>query len=289
MPSYMPEAGEKDPALWKLALAEYFARRKELLRRVVVFLFFLCDVAILAGLWVTYINYSAGVAQHTALEGSLNDTYVDIASYRASHKVLPLEVVQVESVEGAEGYGDIVAALRNPNEQWIADDVQVQFFIGTKRLPAVTTFLLPMETRIVASFRQQFRKGEVPRVELSSLSWWRMQGDPRLDISSLTVQGYRYVPLGNGTTRLDFEVVNASPYSFWVVPVTIVAWQGQHIAAAYLTTLEQLTSGETRAASVAWQELLPQITRTTADIALNTLDPNILMPLPAETVSPFGD
>lgn len=289
MPSNMPEAGNREPALWKLALAEYFVRRKELLRRVVVFLFFLCDVAILAGLWVTYINYSAGVAQHAALEEKLNTDYVDIASYRASHKVLPLEVVQIEFVGGAEGYGDIVAVLRNPNEQWIAENVQVQFFIGAARLPAVTTFLLPMETRIVASFRQQFKKGEVPRVELSSLSWQRMQGDPRLNVSSLTVQGYRYISSGNGATRLDFEVANATPYSFWVVPVTIVAWQGQHIAAAYRITLEQLTSGERRAASVVWQELLPQITRTTADIALNTLDPNILMPLPAEAVSPFGD
>lgn len=264
---------------WQLKTAEYIARNREVGRRGVLFLLFFIDLLIISALVYTYVMYVTGIPAHQSLEDSLNRTYVNIQEYHATHRALPLEIVETAVVPTGTGRSDVVAWVRNPNRNWAVREVSYQFVAEGKRSPRQTTFLLPYETRMIAVFRHPMGQGSAVRVEFGQIVWQRIDRTRLLKLEGLTADEFRFTSFANGATGLDFFVKNTTPYSFWSVSLTIVARDAARVAGIQRVVVERWASGERRAISVSWPETLSRVSDTVVDFAVNILDPSEFMPL----------
>ncbi|OGL78646.1 hypothetical protein A3J43_02350 [Candidatus Uhrbacteria bacterium RIFCSPHIGHO2_12_FULL_54_23] len=268
---------ERDPGMLQLKLAEYAARHRARWQRGFQFSLFFLDVLILCALAIVYVEYAAGLPAHHALEASLNDSYINFASYHAAHRALPLAVEEIAVVPTGRGRADVVARITNPNRIWAAREVFYQFVTAAGRSLPSRTFVLPGEARVVAAFRQQVRPDERVRVELGETAWRRV--DPaRVPLLDVRAEGIRYTPLATGATGIDFVAVNATPYSFWAVPLTVVARHAGGVAGVHAITIERWKIGERRQVSLIWPDALPAVRETNVQFAIDILDPSVFMP-----------
>lgn len=273
---------------WKLKVGEYVASHFTQWQRTALFSLFFLDVVILGLLAFVFVNYVSGIPRETALQSELaSPSTIDYAGYRARHQVLGLRVDLVQAIPTQPGMYDFIAIINNPNTLWAALDVEVQFRNGSFLFSPVRTYVMPGEQRAVALFRQSVPSGlSTPSAALTKAQWKKVK---RVVVSSAGIE-YRavhYTPLDGDTTGLDFEVSNLTPYSFWRVPLMVMAWDNDTIVGAFHTVVERLRSGEARTVALAWQYALPSVTRTTVDVQLNVADPSILMEPSGTLQSPF--
>ena len=267
----------KGPGVWELKTAQYAAAHREVWRRGFHFFLFFIDVLIICALVYVFVTFAASLPQHWAFEDSLNTTYVDFASYRATHRTLPLEVVETSLIPTGTGRADLVALVRNPNRDWAARRVPYQFIVGGIRSLPQTTYVLPGETRVIAAFRQVAHAEAALNIELGQVTWRRvdLRSLPRLE--GLSAGAFRYTPFTSGATGLDFIAYNRTPYSFWLVPARIVARDAGRVVGVHQFTIEEWKSGSARVVSLSWPESLPRVTTTEVDFAVDALDPAVFL------------
>lgn len=271
------------PRVWELKTAQYAAAHREVWHRGVQFFIFYLDVLIVCALGYVFVTYVAGIPQHKALEDSLNTTYVTFQAYRAVHRTLPVEIVEVAVVPTSAGRGDMVALLRNPNREWAAREVPYQFVGDGVRTVRQATALLPGETRVIAAFSQTVQLGGTVRVELGTVAWRNIDPSRMPRLEGFAADTFRYTPFERGGTGLDFTAYNRTPYSFWSVPAMVVARDAGRIVGVHQVAITQWASGQTRAVALSWPEVLPRVTETAVDFAVDALNPASLMPLSGET------
>ena len=273
---------------WKLKVGEYIASHYPQWQRTSVSALFFLDVIILGLLASVFVNYVSGIPREASLEFELAaKSSLDYAGYRAHHQVIPLRIDRIQAVPAQSGMYDFIAILSNPNAYWAALDAEVQFRSGSMLLPSVHTYLLPREQRAVTLVRQPAPAGTAtPSVAIAKVQWRKVK-HALVSSAGIEYRAMRYAPLAEGVTGLDFQVSNHTPYSFWRVPLTVVAWKDETVVGVFQTSVERFQSGETRMVSFAWQYALPEVTRTSVDIQLNAADPNIFMEPSGTLQSPF--
>lgn len=206
--------------------AYWWAAHKKQLRVWWVLAFAVIIVGIvLADLYLFTIYSIRTVATHRLI-GEMRQGIVNVPDETVGAVADGLEFGLVEVVSGAEGYSDIVMRIRNPNDRWAVEKLELRFVDQGNPTRSVTVQMLPEETSYVF----------VPNVKLSSTTaapsaeildtvWKRATREelraPEFEIKNISIND-TVTTDDQLLTRVESEVRNLSVEDFAAAVFTVV-------------------------------------------------------------------
>ncbi len=224
--------------------------------------------------------FLSGVGERRAI-ASLSENLVN---YSVRQKANPLEVRGVTLL--ANSRYDAFAVLKNINSGWSAA-FEYRFALPGEETKVKTGFILPGEQKYIYDLGIQVKgKPKKAELELLSVRWSRIIKSQIPDYGifqnarlAFDISKPEYTPAlqvaGRAVSRATFTVINKSAFSYFEVPLQVILYRGNTVAAITVTAVTNFQSGEERQVDVTWFETFAGITRVEVKPDLNILDPSI--------------
>ena len=268
----------------QLKLAYWFASHKLQFKQYFLVLLVMVNVI----LWILVILYLVfffvNLGKHKLVLELLPQNTVEYAQYHETTEPNEIQTIQSYAIKGVDDGVDMVFELKNPNKDWYASFTYR--IIGTNfTSEQFTSFLLPDEQQFimhlalkdaqqVSSVSLNFDDIQWKRVkdyEEYALNRYRFEVSDPIEFIPSTTTSAGIVPV----SKAMFSVVNRSAFSFWEVPLTIVAYRGSQIVSVNMVTLDQLMSGEERDVTVTWFESMTGVNRIYVQPHIDILDEGV--------------
>lgn len=185
---------------------------------------------------------------------------------------------------GSSSQGGVLTTIQNPNTDWVA---RVSYIVaGTKK--QTTTSIAPADTAYI------FSAADNPAitVDKNTTEWQHVNTSNVPDIESYK-KAHRNFDIKNPKYAADlaqdkkttiyhvsFTATNATPWSYWQVPMLVLVYQGDHVAAALQTVFDTFASGETRNADIVLPSPLGGVSSIEIIPQIDMFDTSVYMPLP---------
>jgi|WetSurMetagenome_2_1015567.scaffolds.fasta_scaffold03831_10 hypothetical protein len=190
-----------------------------------------------------------------------------------------------------DGKYDLYATVRNPNDKhW--GTFSFCFTTNTGEQSCGKDFILPGETKYVASFAQVFQTAPANvSFYITSMNWvridnhtipdWNKYRDQRLNISIINPvftpgeisSAAEKITINN----LSFSALNNSPFGFWEAPLFIVLSNNNQIVGINKYTIQNFTSFETANVQIAWPGNIGPVDKITVTPEINIIDPSVYL------------
>lgn len=213
---------------------------------------------IIYALYGYFMYFTIGQEQDKILNQT--DSSVDLAQYRATNEAKPLQIENVKALNGREVY-DLTAKIKNPNSKHYAA-INYCFTIGEDK-KCSSTFILPSEEKIIILAKQKV-VGDVSDLSLKveTVNWqklnaryipnWEIYKKERLNF---TVTEPKSATYGTNLNYLEFTISNDSAYSFYEVPLNIIARNSDNIIAVNRYVVTDFKSREKKNIRLSWPEV----------------------------------
>lgn len=94
---------------------------------------------------------------------------------------------------------------------------------------------------------------------------------------------------GKGTVyRARFQATNATPASYWHVPMLVLFYQGDRVASALVTIFDNFKTGETRNGDIVLTDPIGGVSTIEVIPQIDIFDPAAVMPLPQSPKPELG-
>lgn len=232
--------------------------------------------------------------QHSMAE--LTQQQIDYQAWHERHQPIPLAFSSVSVIGlGGERY-DFFAAVENRNPQWYVRQLTYAFTMpGKTTVAEQVAFVLPNSKKYLTDLGTTI-SGLPSGVQLnvSNVRWQRVQQYETLaaERGVLKVSDITFVPpdtTGSGKlpiSKTRFTVTNATAYSFWQNPFTVVLYQGPRIIGITRVTQDGLDSLEQRTVEVNWYQRLVTPTNIEVLSDIDILNQHVFRPIQAEYTEP---
>jgi len=229
-------------------------------------------------------------SDHQALVNQLPQNLVTFEQYRADNQPVDVQVLSTDILLAGEGRYDLVARLKNLNNNWAVLSFDYKFVVNGAETETQTGWMLPGEekyiTDLAVTSTQAIRSFNI---DFSNITWRRITdyeefASTRLGIEIEDVEFIAPQPATEGKpslsiSRVSFTANNRSAFSFWQVDFVVVLLRGTRVVGVNQITLDQLISGQRRPVEVSWFEQLPQVNSVIVEPHINILDPSVFMTL----------
>lgn len=274
----------------QLKFATWYVEHKMLLKKILIgFLIALSVVFWGYGLYglINYYFIEAPRFSRTLRELSRS---VDYSVIRARLEPKSLELGTVSIISAGKDEYDLVVKIFNSNPVWRVE-FSYNFIVDGKDLPSKKGFVLPGEEKFLLDLGVESKiKPRQANLEISDLAWRRIDAheiqnyasfrDERLNF---VFEEVKFLPAvirdKIATSRVSFNVRNATAYSYWDVGFYIFLYRGTSLAGVNYITLEEFVSGQTRPVEVSWFEPLASVTQVKIIPEVNIFDPRVYMPV----------
>lgn len=259
---------------WELNAAEWFYARKEIFRRMVLFLLFMADLFLVYQLGLKLVDVQAsGFMWRRLITGMAAPNPIAWNDFQLAFSPRALIVTESGLLNAGSEMYDLYARVANTNEAWGARGGMVRFSINGTDIFSQPFVLLPREHRYIFAFNIPAASVDGQIVAGIEQARWVPADEAyyNIDKSELTVSPPQ-VSSTAGSTRVSFVAANASPYSLWQAGFTVVAFAGNRLVAGYYTALDDWESGTARTVSLQWPRSLPPGVRVEISPELDVFD-----------------
>jgi hypothetical protein len=168
----------------------------------------------------------------------------------------PIQAINTQILSSRENKYDAVAELVNPNNRFLVK-FSYYFIVGNEKTPVQKTFLLPGESRLVASLGIKDGAGSAPTIVLENIEYSRISAHKISDTRGwqayrLNFQVSDFVFLkslaqeGSNTDAVQFKLTNASPYSYAASDFYLALLQNGEMVGILPLHLDSINSLETK-------------------------------------------
>jgi len=236
----------------ELNLALLLNKHRIFMSRLVIFCLFFIDLLIMYNLWYRWVLYTSST-KIAASEFPNPALEVDFRGYHNRTQPAPITISQKGSLVSGQNL-DHYALIVNPNTNWHARAVTVEFRFPNETVRRTITNLMPQETRLVAVYRFPKSSGIAFIASVSNTEWKRVWYTRINASSAVRIEHPRYV--SNGLVEefgeSVFNVFNASLKGYWEIPYAIKLYSGVQLAGVTNLSLTTLDSQERREVRTAW-------------------------------------
>lgn len=186
----------------------------------------------------------------------------------------------------------VLTTIQNPNTDWVA---RIHYSIpGTKK--QTTTSIAPADTAYIFSSADDASIA----VDKSAILWQHISKSDVPDIEAykkarrnFVIKDPKYaadIAQDKKTVvyHVSFTATNATSWSYWQVPMLVLVYQGDRVAAALQTVFDTFTSGETRNADIVLPAPLGGVSSVEVIPQIDMFDPSASMPLPQAVKTDIG-
>jgi hypothetical protein len=260
----------------QLFLSEWYLRHKLLLERIGTILLGVVAAGLLGySLWQWGAYLFFGYAEDQRLVEEQLETTPNYEALQAVYGAQDIELTSPRVFRGSPGMYDFVATAANPNIRHIAY-LRYRFTFPGGETPVVETFLLPGERRPIAVFGVAL---SVPpaavRLEFVEENYRRIDPHEIFDVAGYMNERLRFrgekLQLSD-PSRIVFDLVNDSAYSYWQPVFYIELLSGGQTAGIAYLSVDQFRAGEVRPIDVRLFGDIRGITDIRISPVLNVFD-----------------
>jgi len=236
----------------------WFVRNRLILYRVAV--------GVLIGLSVVFWAYvlvrGGSIALYSLEKGGQLDRdlsyFYDYSVIHSNYAARPLLITGTQVLPGGVGKYDLISEVSNPNERFFVS-FDYHFVVGGVPTETKKTFLLPNETRLVASLGYAGSYPSGAELVITNWQWKRISNHSIKDVEMWQVERLNFLVSDFSFTRsgevvdgaaanvIKFNLNNASPYSYTQAPFQVNLYQGNALAGVLPLEISNFLSGEIRA------------------------------------------
>ncbi len=193
----------------------------------------------------------------------------------------PITMVQIDIIPESASSSLVVAHLKNTNTDWTATNVTFHFSSGSSSFESRSTFLLPLEERVVLASEDVTTK---PTITIDASTWERTPSSllPKVPIT-FSKGAHEFITTKNGSTQktisqITTTVTNQSLYTVKKLKGTVLVTSGTSLIGARQFFIDALKPNEAHETVIQFPDPLPPFTAIQFVSELNTLDPANLTP-----------
>ena len=276
---------------WKLKLVYFYTQHKIVIKRGLIFLLFFIDVLVVFLFGAILVNYQTGIIADQSYLRQMPVSLVNHHVIKDKMKPQELVILDVKSMPGQNNKYDLLAVVKNNNQQWAITKLDYTFNVNDQDLESRTTFILPKSEKRLMYFNAD--KGSHAKLKIININWQRIRDFSLLSYKDgLKIIRSSYTPrfsgLLFGETLITF--FNDTPYNFWEVGLPIVLYDrnSNPIAIDYVV-INKVLAQEQRQLSTSWhQPIRSTVSKAEVYPEINLLDESVIMELEAEPGSPSG-
>lgn len=242
----------------------WYVQHKAILYRLSLILLVVINFGFMAfGGWKWGL-YLWGIEDYRRLERNLTAS-INYTGIHAHFGAQPVQVLNTQVFSSGEDKFNVVAEMVNPNKQFLVK-FDYSFIVNDKKTAIQAGFLLPGETRPIASLGLTEGVGATPTIVLENIKYERISS--RLTPDPMGWQAYRlnfqvsdFVFLkslaqeGNNADAIQFKLTNGSPYSYVAQDFYVALLQNDQMVGIVPLHLDSINSLETK--NIDLRSLLP--------------------------------
>ena len=231
-----------------------------------------------AGLFLDINKYTSGqTLEQWSISLSKN---FDWATYHNQHQSQPIQISATEFFAINSRLYNLVAAVNNPNEDWLVSRLDYRFVVNGQPLDAQSTFLNPRENKLLLRFGHQVNSAiKDLKVEVLDTAWQRF--DHTVPVINWEISDVSFHP---ATTQIiDDQVVdlpwrvtwqarNLSLYNLWSASWQVALYNRDRLVAVNQVEAEDFSALEERELEAIWLYDLSQVTKAEVIPHVNWLD-----------------
>jgi hypothetical protein len=267
----------------QLSLAYWYYNNKERIKKAIIILLIIVNIFLWSYLFY-YIIYNFVIYQkeYDKLLNNLTKSFVTYQDYREDHQPSDIEILGVTSIAAGNNKYDLIAQVRNSNENWLAK-TSFKFYSSNFETEENKVFILPNSNKFLLDLGiKSDIKISKPRLAIMSQRWkyihnYEQIAKERLNFEILDKALIRTTSLKLGKSvqisKLNFKVVNNSNYNFWDVSFAIVVFNGDTPVGVNYITVDSFDSGEIKNLEVNWFNPIGNVTSIEIKPDINILNP----------------
>jgi len=173
-------------------------------------------------------------------------------------EIKEIEVLSIEAVPNGPGFYDVVAQIKNPNQNYGSGRLPYQFDLFDEQNNLIgkfagTNFILPNQTKYLVQLKLA-AAAPLNRVKLSfgDIKWQKLDG---LQLPQLAIQQKEYSVLNEGAvySRAKAVLINKTNFDFDKIDIDILLFDASRkIIGLNTTETRSLLAGQERDFTVAW-------------------------------------
>lgn len=226
----------------QLVYAYWLTTHKEKLKKIGIIIFIIVDLLLLIYGILGFVDYYLIDKQDQNI--FQNWSFYNLTNYRNRIKPLDLQILDTTILEAGIGKYDLIAFVKNPNDQWVAPTINYRFLINNSTdTPIQTSFILADEKKylMILAYDSPERIKEVKLI-IDQVGWRRLSTIDNYQPIEIKISEEKLTPLSDlvqsqtNIQRLSFKAVNNSIYNLWEVgfQVAVIGSQNKVINANYL-------------------------------------------------------
>lgn len=275
----MEEISDQD-LKWGYWWEEHRARIKQILLIIVIVM---VSMLVLYSSW-QFIDWLASRKAENEMYKVMVDNQVNFDDWWQNNKPKDPELGQVYAVSAGAGVYDLVVSIKNPNLRWAIQDFDYVFDVDGETYTG-SNFLLPMEDKYILSLA--VKSSSQPRslsVELVNLHWQRIKNLSEYTAPNFVVedQDIQQVTVANKdipANKLDFKLLNESPYGYRQIVVTAMLLSSGKIQSVGQQTINEIDSGQMVPVTFYWPQASGLIDNLFVRAEVNVLKSEFIKPL----------
>lgn len=233
----------------------WYMRYKAVLYKVLLAILFIINGALIIFNVPRWASYLVGIPDHNRVIQSLTAS-VNYTGIHPRFAAQPLQILNTQILPSRANKYDIVAELANPNSRFLVW-FDYYFVVGGIKTPTQRGFLLPGETRLIASLGLENALGGLPTIVLENIKNERI--DNRKVADTVSWQAYRLnfqisdfvfskslAQEGGNVDAVQFKLTNASPYNYKSVNFYIALLQNGQMVGILPLHLDSIGSLEVK-------------------------------------------
>lgn len=269
-------------------LGYWFFAHKDLFKKILIWFLVILVLAFWGYSLVRWIQILATNKSHREMLINLSEADVSHQVVLNSGRPADLEIVKLHLIPSGKTF-DVVVELKNPNLRWGAKTFSYNLMADGASLAQADSFILPLEEKYIAMYDIELIN-KTARLDLvvNDVVWQRIKDFKDFKRPDFTVANQRVDDLStisgqaiNGT-RLDFNITNNGPYSYWRVDLIVLLFSGGQMVAVGNQPIRIFDSGQTKNVEMAWPATIPNVSEVVVKASVNTLIPEVF-----KTISSF--
>ncbi len=262
-------------------LGYWFFLHRDLFKKIITWFLAVVVLAVWGYSAVKWVQVLATNKSHEQMLISLSETEVSHNAVLNSSRPMDIETVKVSVIPSGKNY-DVVVEIKNPNLKWGARDFAYDLTSDSSVISSGRGFILPLENKFL-SFYNIDLPSSASKIEVTfkEVDWSRIKDfkdfrRPNFTISDQQIDNLSTASGGTFSgTRLKFDILNGSPYSFWQVDLTVLLNTGGQVLAVATQPVRIFNAGESKTIEINWPTTIPYVSDVVVKADVNTLSEQV--------------
>lgn len=278
---------EKDLTTKQLRFAQWYLTNKKKLKLFLLIVVILVNIVVWGIVGYQTYNYFSLKKIH---EEGLKKLTTEQIDYLELHEHFQPENLILENLillklSSAEPRYDFIIKIKNPNKEWLIQEIEYYFSWENGQTSTQKSFILPGEEKYILALGQDV-SGRLTKAEfiLSNVDWKRINpNDELLQIPSQFI--FKDIKLDYAISeeemiaipQITFSIKNESIFSFWQINLLVILYQNSKIVGINIIPVKNWQSNEQRQIELIWPKI-PSHSYIQIVADVNSFDSDIFIP-----------